>query len=97
MRENKLQEKCINYVKKHYPDVLVINIHGGGWNNKGIPDLILCLKGYFIAFELKVKNNKQSLPQKIWQQRINKSGGKHHLVYNLNEFKEIIDELYKNS
>lgn len=62
---------------------------------QGIPDVIMCINGRFVAFETKVGKNKLSVLQ-IWQcGRIQKSGG---LTYEIRDFKsakEKIDELKK--
>ncbi len=90
-KENKLQQQCINYLKNE--GIYYINIHGGGWSAKGAPDLITCIKGRFIAFELKVDNNDMQPDQRIHKKRIENSGGLHYCPRTLDEFIQIIDEL----
>ena len=53
-KENKLQKTCINWCNKH--GLLAINIHGGGWGNKGFPDLLIFKNGRAVAVELKNGN-----------------------------------------
>lgn len=89
MRESDLQTKCIKYLKnKGY---YVLNQHGGGWGNKGCPDLIACIKGRFVAFELKVGENRMHVDQAIHKKLIEKAHGHHHLVRSIEQLKTIID------
>ena len=50
-------------------------IWGGGYQKSGIPDLILCVNGFFISVELKAPNGRPSALQKMNTARINQSSG----------------------
>lgn len=50
-------------------------IWGGGYQKSGIPDLILCVNGFFMTVELKAPNGKASELQKMNTARINQSNG----------------------
>lgn len=91
MREKKLQDKCIDYLK--HKGIYYINIHGGGWSSKGVPDLTVCINGRFVAFELKVGENDLQDDQKIHRIRIQRSGGLHYSPYTLEEFIKIVEDL----
>lgn len=91
MRESKLQTDCIKELKAR--KIYHINIHGGGFTGKGAPDIVVCLNGRFIAFELKVKNNTMQDDQIIHKRRIEKSGGLHYTPYSLAEFISILEDL----
>lgn len=91
MREKNLQDKCIKYLKSK--GVYYINQFGNGWSAKGAPDLVTCILGKFVCFELKVGENDLQDDQKIHRNRIRKSGGLHYSPYTLSEFKEIIERL----
>lgn len=93
MRERELQRACIVWVKEHWPDVLIVNIHGGGWSAKGFPDLICCVCGLFVAVELKVGDNDMQSDQKLWKKRIEKAGGVHECFRTLEEFQEMIETI----
>ncbi len=90
MKETQLQEKCIKYLKSK--SIYYINVHGGGWASKGSPDLITCINGKFVAFELKVKTNDLQPDQRIHRKRILINGGQHYCPRTLREFKSIIEE-----
>lgn len=89
--EKKLQDKAIRYLK--YKGIYHINQFGNGWSAKGAPDLIVCIKGRFVAFELKVGSNDMQADQRIHKLRIERSGGLHYSPYSLEEFIKIVEDL----
>lgn len=91
MKEKDLQHACIKWAKEQRPDVLVVNIHGGGWSAKGFPDLICCVNGLFVAVELKVGDNTMQPDQLIWRNRIVKAKGIHLCCTSLEQFQFFID------
>ncbi len=93
MREKNLQDKCIEYLKKQ--GVYYLNLYGDGFSGKGKPDIIVCVKGKFVAFELKVGSNDLQDDQKIHQLRIWRSGGLHYSPYTFDEFIRIMKNLEK--
>lgn len=93
IKESALQSDCIDYLKNK--GIYYINKFGDGRSGKGCPDLIVCLNGYFVAFELKVGDNDLAPAQRIHKKRILRSGGRHYKPYTIEEFKRIIDDLEK--
>lgn len=93
-REKKLQDKCIEYLKSK--GIYYLNLYGDGFSGKGKPDLLTCINGRFVAFELKVGSNGLQDDQKIHKARIERSGGLHYAPYTLEEFKNIVEELRNN-
>lgn len=91
MRETKLQKKCIDYLQSQ--GIYYINIYGSGRTAKGAPDIIACINGKFVAFELKVDNNDMQPDQRIHKRRIVKSGGQHFCPRSLQEFISIVREV----
>ena len=89
--ETKLQGDCIKYLKKKR--IYYINKYGDGRSAKGAPDLIVCINGRFVCFELKVGSNDMQDDQKIHKLRIERSGGLHYSPYTLSEFKSIVEDL----
>ena len=49
------------------------NVWGGGFQTSGIPDLIICVRGVFVAAELKSDDGKPSDLQKINIAKINET------------------------
>lgn len=90
-KEKKLQDKCIKYLRsKGY---YTLNLYGDGMSGKGKPDVITCINGRFVAFELKVEDNKMQADQKIHAIRIKRSGGMHYCPYTFDEFVECVKEV----
>ena len=89
--EKKLQDKAISYLKGR--GVYHLNLYGDGMSGKGKPDIIACIKGRFVAFELKVGANDMQDDQKIHKIRIERSDGLHFSPYSLAEFINIVEEL----
>jgi hypothetical protein len=52
-----------------------LKVWGGGYQKSGIPDLILCVNGFFISVELKAPTGHASELQKMNTARINQSNG----------------------
>ena len=89
--EKKLQDKAISYLKGR--GIYALNLFGDGWSGKGKPDLIVCLGGRFVAFELKVGENDLQDDQKLHRLWIERSGGLHFSPYTLEEFVNIVEGL----
>lgn len=94
MKEKKLQDQCVKYLKER--GIYYINVYGSGRTAKGCPDIIVCINGRFVAFELKVGKNVMQDDQKIHKARIERNKGLHFVPYTLVEFKEIIQTLERS-
>lgn len=95
MKEKDLIAKISNYLKS-VDGLFFWKEHGGQYGTAGIPDLIVCYKGKFIAFEAKVGKNKATPLQDATIKRIIKAGGYALVVRTLDEVKEIITALEKD-
>ena len=91
--EAKLQDKAISYLKGR--GIYYLNLYGDGRSGKGKPDIIACINGKFVAFELKVGENDLQDDQKIHRIRIKRSNGLHYAPYTLEEFVSIVEDLSK--
>ena len=91
--EKKLQDKAISYLKGR--GIYFLNRYGDGMSGKGKPDIIACIKGRFVAFELKVGSNDMQDDQRIHKIRIERSDGLHFSPYTIEEFIEIVEDLSK--
>ena len=91
--EKKLQDEAIKFLKGR--GIYYLNLYGDGRSGKGKPDVIACINGRFVAFELKVGSNDMQDDQKIHKLRIERSRGLHFSPYTLSEFIEIVEELSK--
>lgn len=70
---------------------------GGGYSKSGIPDLIICANGFFIAAEIKGPTGRASDLQKLNTERINNSNGIAMILYpeGFENFKNIIEGVIK--
>lgn len=93
MREKAFQDKAIKYLKSK--GVYHINQMGNGWSAKGAPDIVACINGRFVSFELKIGKNTMQDDQKIHKLRIKRSGGLHYSPYDLEEFISIVEGIYR--
>lgn len=65
----------------------------------GVPDLLACVNGYFVAIEVKAENGKPSELQ-LWNvEQIRKAGGIAIVLYpdQFDDFKELVDLLKNHS
>ena len=75
---------------KGQPDCFAWKEHGGQYGTAGIPDIICCIGGQFIAFEVKRPGNKPTKLQQETIKAINTAGGQAHVVYSLDDVKEAL-------
>lgn len=97
MTETLLKKKVLAYLKT-IPNLWVYK--SSDRFTSGIPDLLLCNNGYFMAIELKVKPNKTTRLQDYVLNQINKAKGKTAVCYSLEEVQEFLEkerESVKNS
>ena len=94
MKESQIQKKILKYLKEqHIYAFKVITA-----NRKGIPDIIACIDGEFVALEVKRPGGKPTALQELNIRDIKKSGGEARIVYSLEDVIDIIQiiKLEKN-
>jgi len=84
--------------KQNLPEIIngwYFKVWGGGFQKAGIPDLILNVKGFFMAVEVKAQHGRPSDLQIKNIDLIKKSGGYGMFLYpsGFEEFKNLIDSL----
>lgn len=67
--------------------------HGGIHGTAGIPDIICCVHGRFVALEVKQPGGQLTALQRATIQRINETGGIARKVTSVEEVREIIQKL----
>lgn len=72
---------------------------GGRFTKAGIPDLLVCCNGHFLAVELKAPNGQASELQKYTIKEIEKAGGIALILYpkDFDKFKQLVIELAKSN
>jgi len=66
---------------------------GGMYGTAGLPDVICCIKGMFIAFEVKTKQGRLSKLQAATIKRIMEAHGRAYKVTSVTEVKAILESL----
>lgn len=72
---------------------------GSKFTKDGIPDILACINGYFVAIEVKAKNGKPSELQKYNVRKINETHGIAVILYpqDFELFKNLVNYLNKNN
>ena len=92
MQEQTIQKSIIKYLKTISYVVKIISA-----SKSGVPDLLICYKGRFIALEVKTPGKRSNVSdlQEYNIREIVKNGGLAFVVWELNQVKEIIKGLEK--
>lgn len=92
-REGLLATRIRTALMKRYGDRLwLVKIHGGLMQRAGIPDLIGCLDGRFIALEVKLPDGHHRLTrlQKVTLRQIAAAGGLAGVVRSVSEAEALV-------
>lgn len=89
MKEKTITNQILKYLKTE-PECFAFKEHGGIYGVSGLPDIICCYKGKFMAFEIKTPQGKLSKLQEITIKRINEAGGIAVKVTSLQEVKDVL-------
>lgn len=92
MKENDIVKAILKYLKT-VPYCFSWKEHGGMYGTAGIPDIIACVNGRFIAFEVKTKIGKTTALQDATIRKINAAGGTAVVVRSVAEVRTIIEGL----
>lgn len=94
MKEKAIQNKIVQYLKQQ-PNTWFFKTHGGMYQVAGIPDILLCYNGHFVALEIKRPGEKATKLQEKVLRDIKEAGGIFAVVYGLPDVKELLDTLTK--
>ena len=78
---------------KTIPNCFAWKTHGGMYGVAGIPDIIACICGHFMAFEVKTPTGKLTKLQEATLQKIKAAKGYAFKVTSVDEVKVIIKTL----
>ena len=92
MKESEIQTKILRWAEK-LPEVWIVKYPGGTYGRKGVPDLLLSVKGKFLAIEVKKPGGKPSQIQLLEQAKIRMTGSRSEIVETVDEAKKIILEV----
>jgi len=92
MLEKDIVAAIMRYLKT-IPGCFAWKEHGGPHGTAGIPDIICCYDGRFVAFEVKTTLGKLTKLQEVTIERIRKAKGCAFKVTSVEEVKEILKNL----
>ena len=90
------EKNIVTAILKHLktvPDCFCWKTHGGVYGTAGIPDIVCCIGGRFVAFEVKTPSGKLTKLQEIMIRRIEAAKGKAYKVSSVEEVKKILEYL----
>lgn len=77
--EKMFENKIKKYLKDH--NCYCVKYHGNAYSTSGTPDILACVKGHFVAIEVKAPEGKPSELQLHKIEEIRKAGGFGFVVY----------------
>lgn len=89
MREKVIENKIKAYLKT-IKGLYFFKEHGGLYGTAGVPDIICCYKGQFIALEVKAPDGKLTALQEATIKRIKDAYGIAEVVRSVEDVKTII-------
>jgi Holliday junction resolvase len=92
--ERKVKNQCVEILKKHGAYYFFPASNGLG--RAGIPDIIVCLYGYFLAVECKAGKGKTTALQDRELQRIRNGGGVALVIneHNMDELENVLQGMH---
>ena len=88
--EKNITKNILNYLKT-LNNCFAYKNHAGYYDTAGIPDIICCYKGKFVAFEVKRQKVKPTKLQEAVIQRIWDAEGLAYVVRSVDEVKKIME------
>jgi Holliday junction resolvase len=73
LTEKQFQDKVIAFLRSQ--KIYHVKVWGGGYQTAGIPDILCCIQGKFVALELKTEKGKPTVLQKYNLFKIQEAGG----------------------
>ncbi|GHU73400.1 hypothetical protein AGMMS49992_11820 [Clostridia bacterium] len=90
MKESTIVAAILKYLRS-INDCFCWKQHGGLYGTAGIPDIIACIRGRFVALEVKSPPNDLTELQRVCIRKINAAGGIATKVTSVDEVKRVID------
>lgn len=92
MKESDVVKSIMRYLDS-LPECFSHKEHGGMYGTAGLPDIICCYQGHYVAFEVKTPVGKLTRLQEATLRRITAAKGVAHKVTSVDEVKDIIMSL----
>lgn len=90
MSERALKIAAMRWLKEQ-PDVWCLKTHGGGYGRAGVPDILCCVRGSFLAIELKRPGEQPTKLQTRELHAIHDAQGFAYVARTLDEVKEFVE------
>ena len=88
-KESTIQSNIIKHLKGR--GAKVVNQHGGPMSEVGIPDLLVCYRGSFVAMEVKQKGAYLKPIQKVQLRRVIEAGGVAGMVRSIEDADKLLE------
>jgi len=86
--EAKVKDKLSRWLKITYPKAWIYKAPGGRFGRKGVPDILACIFGKFIAIEVKADETKEVTPIQMHElQLITGADGIVCILHGINDIK----------
>ena len=92
MKESDIVKAILKYLKT-VPNCFSWKEHGGMYGTAGIPDIICCYCGIFVAFEVKTETGKLTKLQEATIRKIKEAKGQAFKVTSVEEVKQILEHM----
>ena len=94
--EKQFENKITKYLESK--GCWYVKYFANSFTKSGIPDILACVNGYFVAIEVKASNGKPSELQYFHRDKIRAAGGISIILYPeyFEEFKRLIDYLLQD-
>ena len=92
MKESDIVKAILKYLKT-VPNCFSWKEHGGMYGTAGIPDIICCYCGRFVAFEVKTETGKLTKLQESTIRKIKEAKGQAFKVTSVEEVKQILEHM----
>lgn len=90
--ESKIVDKISAYLNAQKPAVWHFKVHGGMFQEAGIPDIVGCKEGIFFALEVKTQTGKPTKLQEYTLKKIKEAGGICGVVRSVEDVKNLLDK-----
>lgn len=79
MREKDFEMQIREFLKEH--GCWVVKYFGNSFSQNGVPDLLCCIAGRFVAVEVKAEGGRPTRLQEVTVQKIRDAGGMAMILY----------------
>jgi ribosomal protein L16/L10AE len=92
LSEARIQRRIQKALREAFPGCVIYKIHGNEFQVSGIPDLVCCIEGRFVALEVKTPKGELSAVQVYEIVRIKNAGGIVSVVQDEGEALHVVRE-----